>query len=149
MIDRDISRRFWDERAREADDPRAVTLEKESAASVAREVALYQQWLFRRLPEFGGRTDSIADIGCGNGDWTVPLARGAQRIFASDFSSGFAEHTRKRLEHEVPACRSTVACADAAELDFPFPLDLVVCGAVTQYMDDERSRDCSARSPRT
>lgn len=145
MIDRKLTQKFWDGRAAMADDPRAVTLERESAERVAREVALYQQWLFRRLDAAGASTARVADLGCGNGDWTVALARRAQRLFATDFTEGFLAHTGRRLRAVAPACEAELVRADLAEVELPGRFDLIVCGAVVQYLDDAEVEALLAR----
>ena len=78
-IDHQVNAQFWASRAGSMDtnDPRVVTLDRASPASVAREVTLYQQWMMRRLD--GKPLDTVIDLGCGNGDWTIMLARHARR----------------------------------------------------------------------
>lgn len=136
MVKRDIALRFWDRQSAHAADPRATTLDKGSAAAVAREVRIYQQWLFRRLDAAGAVTARVADLGCGNGDWTVILAQRAQHLLAVDFSPGFAAFTAERVRAEAPACAVEVQTADLATITLAGPFDLVVVGAVTQYLDD-------------
>ena len=62
-IDKAVSRRFWEGRTAAAADPRAVTLDRQSAASIAREVRLYQRWLWRRIGGPDARLGRVLDLG--------------------------------------------------------------------------------------
>src|SRR5215207_10076715 len=95
-IDKTISQRFWQRRTERSADPRSVTLDRQSTASVAREVRLYQRWMLRALEAAGVVPRRVLDLGCGNGDWTVMLAERAERLVAVDFAEGFVAHCRER-----------------------------------------------------
>jgi SAM-dependent methyltransferase len=136
-IDKAISQRFWEQRTEGSADPRSVTLDRQSAASVAREVQLYQRWMLRALAAAGATPRRVLDLGCGNGDWTVMLAGRAERLVAVDFTAGFVAHCRDRLRAAGLDGRATVIQHDAGTYEPEGPLDLVVAGAVTQYLSDD------------
>ena len=127
-----------------ARDPRSVTLDRESAARVARQVRVYQSWAFRELERHGVRWDSVADIGCGNGDWTVELAARSWRLLAVDFTAEFVDTCRRRVE-TVHACEARFAVSDLSSFEFDEACDLVTAGAVTQYLDDREVHALLAR----
>lgn len=134
-IDRAVSKEFWDSRALLASDPRSVTLDRQAAWSMRFEVRLYQGWLLRRLPR--RRARQTVDLGCGNGDWTRVLAGRSDRILAVDFSDGMVEACRRQLASSGHLERSCFVCGDVSEVMLP-ESDLVIAGAVTQYLTDER-----------
>ena len=139
-IDLAINQRFWQERVAGMDpaDPRVVTLDTESQASVAREVQLYQRWLLRRLDQRRAATGTVYDLGCGNGDWTVVLAGRYDRTIAVDLTEGLLAATRARLEREAPGKAIATVCSDIAAVPLDEPSDLIVLGAVTQYLGDDQ-----------
>lgn len=150
-VDAAQNHRFWQARATamERADPRSVTLDRDSASRVAREVQRYQRWMFRHLEQRGASFDEIVDLGCGNGDWTVALAARARRLTAVDFTEPFLELVRQRLA-ELPADRPRPAeleltCADLGSYAFSRPCDLVVAGAVLQYLGDAELAGLLAR----
>ncbi len=136
-IDKAVSRRFWQERTEGSADPRSVTLDRQSAASVAREVRLYQRWMERALEAAGVTPRRVLDLGCGNGDWTVMLAERAERLVAVDLADGFVAHCRERLRAAGLDGRATVVQHDAGSYEPDGPFDLIVAGAVTQYLSDD------------
>jgi SAM-dependent methyltransferase len=144
-IDKTISQRFWQQRTGGSADPRSVTLDRQSAASVAREVQLYQRWMLRALEAAGVVPRRVLDLGCGNGDWTVMLAARAERLVAVDFADGFVAHCRERLRAAGLDAHATVLQHDAGTYEPQGPLDLIVAGAVTQYLPDA---DVAALLPR-
>lgn len=154
-IDLDRNQRFWQARATAMDraDPRSVTLDRDSAASVAREVQRYQRWMFRHLERRGASFDEVVDLGCGNGDWTVALAARARRLTAVDFTEPFLELVRQRLASLSHSAELELVRADLGSYSFQRPCDLVVAGAVLQYIGDAElaallTRARSALSPR-
>jgi protein-L-isoaspartate O-methyltransferase len=136
-IDKAISQRFWEQRTAGSADPRSVTLDRQSAASVAREVQLYQRWMLRALAAAGVTPRRVLDLGCGNGDWTVMLAGRAERLVAVDFTEGFVTHCRERLRAIGLDDRATVVQHDVGTYEPEGPYDLIVAGAVTQYLSDD------------
>lgn len=136
-LDRKVVQEFWEERANQADDPRSVTLDRSTPRSVQSEVDLYRRWLMRELEREKIEPRSVADLGCGNGDWTIPLAQSAERIFATDIADGFVAHVEARLRAEAPRCAATVRQADIATVELPGTFDLIVLGSVTQYVEDD------------
>ena len=148
-IDRDVSRAFWDQRSADAGDPRSVTLDDRDAPERARrEVRLYQAWLQRQLRRLDVAPRAVADLGCGNGDWTVWFAGFAERLLAVDFSEGFVAHVRGRLANATVGDLD-VRQADMVGFELPAGWDLVVAGAVTQYLDDDVVESLLARIARS
>jgi ubiquinone/menaquinone biosynthesis C-methylase UbiE len=92
--------------------------------------------MFRGLAELGADPRVVADLGCGNGDWTVVLAARTERLFTCDFTASFLEHTRARIDRLPEHAEMTYAETDLKQVDLPAALDLVVAGAVFQYVDD-------------
>lgn len=150
-VDAAQNQRFWQARATamEGADPRSVTLDRDSAARVAREVQRYQRWMFRHLERRGASFEEIVDLGCGNGDWTVALAARARRLTAVDFTEPFLELVRQRLaglQGSLPAgLELEFTCADLGGYTFARPCDLVVAGAVLQYVGDAEIAGLLAR----
>lgn len=139
VVDAAQNQRFWQARADAMDrsDPRSVTLDRDSAASVAREVQRYQRWMFRHLDRRGASFEDVVDLGCGNGDWTVALAARAGRLIAVDFTEPFLDLVRQRLAALPLTAELDFVCADLAGYHFQRPADLVVAGAVLQYVSDD------------
>lgn len=148
-VDAEQNQRFWQARADAMDrsDPRSVTLDRDSASSVAREVQRYQRWMFRHLDRRAAKQgdghathaatfDDVVDLGCGNGDWTVALAARARRLTAVDFTEPFLDLVRQRLAALPLTAELDFVCADLAGYQFQRPADLVVAGAVLQYVGD-------------
>ena len=137
-IDQQVNRRFWSQRALAGHtDPRTVTLDSWSAAHARRHVGRQQRWMLRRLDIHGCRFDSIADLGCGLGDWTIVLARRARRLLAVDLAQGFVDVVRARVEQSGAPVDAMFVCSHLASVRLPTELDLVVFGAVVQYLDDD------------
>jgi SAM-dependent methyltransferase len=136
-IDRNVSRRFWDAQAQAATDLRSVTLDRTPTFISRLELSLYQGWFEKRFAALGVRSGLIADVGCGNGQWTVLFARLAEKVVAFDFTEGFLADCRRRLEAAGLADKVELVCSDAVHADLPPGTDLVVCGAVTQYLSDD------------
>jgi SAM-dependent methyltransferase len=136
-IDKAISRRFWERRTEGSADPRSVTLDRESPASVAREVRLYQRWMLREIEAAGVTPRRVLDLGCGNGDWTVMLAERAERLVAVDFTEGFVTYCSERLRAAGLGDRASVVQQDVSSYEPDAPYDLIVAGAVTQYLSDD------------
>jgi len=137
MIDRNVTRKWWGQRALMAGDPRSVTLDKESAWWVGVNVRLYQRWLFRNLDEMGARPRLAVDLGCGNGDWTLVLAGKVERLVAVDFTQGFLDAVEQRIAGAWLSQSVSFVLSDAAAFEFPAGCELIVLGAVVQYLDDD------------
>jgi predicted TPR repeat methyltransferase len=105
--------------------------------------------MFRHLERRGARFDEIVDLGCGNGDWTVALAARARRLTAVDFTEPFLELVRQRLAGlpRAPGAELELelTCADLGSYTFARPCDLVVAGAVLQYLGDAELAGLLAR----
>lgn len=146
VIDRRVARAFWQQRSAGAADPRSVTLDRAIPSVLSRwEVRLYQDWFSRELLRHRSRIGLAVDLGCGNGQWTEVLARLSDRLVAFDFSPGFVAACRARLERAGLGARTEVSCADVATAPLPRGADLVVAGAVTQYLGDAEASELVAR----
>lgn len=145
-IDRTISRRFWERRGALADDPRATTLDPEPGWWVRYNVRLYQHWLLRHLALWGSSWGRVVDLGCGNGDWTLVLARRADSVIAVDFSASLLQAAERRLGARGAAAKVSFVHSDAASFEFPADCDLIVLGAVLQYLEDPEVEDVVRRA---
>jgi SAM-dependent methyltransferase len=152
QVDHKITRRFWQGRAAycrtRADDPRLVTLSRTPSWLNRIEVSLYQAWLRRGLAALGGqwpRWRLGLDLGCGNGEWTVVLAEHTDRVLAVDFSPGFAAACRLRLDATKHGAAVSVVTADITEAELPRDCDVVMAGAVLQYLGDDDAKALLAR----
>jgi len=134
-IDRAVCKEFWDGRALTANDPRSVTLDRQAAWTMRFEVSLYQGWLLRRLPRT--RLNHTVDLGCGNGDWTLVLARRSERILAVDFSEAMLAACRDQLANNGQLEGAEFVCGDVSEVAIPAS-EVVIAGAVSQYLTDDR-----------
>lgn len=112
-----------------------MTLDTQSAAWVGRRLRTYQSWMFHEIARHGVRWDSVVDLGCGNGDWTVELAARSRELVVVDFTPEFLEHCQRRLASTRTGQVKFVE-ADLARFEFDRSCDLVCAGAVTQYLDD-------------
>jgi SAM-dependent methyltransferase len=144
-IDRSISRRFWEKRGALAGDARATTLDREPGWWVRYTVRLYQNFLLRHLEAWGTPWGKVVDLGCGNGDWTVMLAERGREVIASDFSESLLESVRRRLDARG-ATNVTYVHGDAAGFEFPPDCDVIVLGAVLQYLEDAECHAVIARA---
>lgn len=136
-LDRTLVRNFWQKRAASAQDPRSVTLSRRSQRMAAQSVALYQGWMLRKLELLGCSFERVADLGCGNGDWTVMLAARARTLYAVDGTAEFVEFCRKRLAALSAKVDAQVERAELGSIVLPGQYDLIVCGAVVQYLNED------------
>ncbi len=134
-IDRSISRKFWEKRGKLDGDARATTLDTEPSWWVRYTVRLYQNFLLRHVDQWGIQWGKVIDLGCGNGDWTVMLADRAREVVAVDFSESLLDQVRRRVDAKG-AKHVTLVHGDAAGFEFPAGCDLIVLGAVLQYLED-------------
>ncbi len=147
-IDRNISRKFWEQRGALADDARSTTLDSEPGWWVRYNVRLYQHWLLRHLDAGSAPWGQVIDVGCGNGDWTAVLAQRATNVVAVDFSQSLLSAVERRLGARGLADNVTFVHSDAAAFEFPPDCDLIVLGAVLQYLDDRETEDVVNRAAR-
>lgn len=81
---------------------------------------------------------TIADVGCGTGYFTIPLARylSSGAVYGLDVSAEMLKHLSKKLrDNEI----SNVKLVQCSELDFPLPkksLDGVLMAFVLHEQDD-------------
>lgn len=144
-IDRAIARRFWEKRGAMAGDARATTLDSEPGWWVRYTVRLYQNFLLRHLEQWGTPWGKVVDLGCGNGDWTVMLAERGREVIAVDFSQSLLDSVQRRLESKGHK-HVTYVHGDAAGFEFPPGCDLIVLGAVLQYLEDAECHAVIARA---
>ncbi len=96
---------------------------------------MYLGWLLRRLTLHQDAPGVTVDLGCGNGTWTVVLARGARRIIAVDVSGDMLAECSRRLIEAGFQDRASFIESDLSQVELP-PCDLVVAGAVVHYLSD-------------
>lgn len=77
--------------------------------------------------------ESLLDVGCGNGAYTMPMARRFDRVEAIDVVKGHLEEFRAA----DPAANITVRLLDAADLDYPdATFDVVTMIEVLEHVAD-------------
>lgn len=155
-----IIAQYWEKRAREAADPRSTTLARLPESWVRLGVRSSQAWTWAWLERLAPGRRHALDLGCGNGDWTLPLARRFSHVTAVDACEGFVQHVRRRC-HQARLSNVTCRQADLVTDDLGFGLDpsanpdpgaaaparlaarersrsdVAVLGAVSQYLTDE------------
>lgn len=112
---------------------RAPTTRVKTAADLGRTVAMVVGIAEYHL-ERPIRT--VLDIGCGEGRWRAPLLRLRPKlaylgIDGSEWAVGRWGRRRNLLRWDL---------ADLDRFELPFPVDLVVCHDVIQYLDDDVAR---------
>ena len=79
---------------------------------------------------------SVVDIGCGSGQYSIPLARrGAARVVGVDFAPGMLELARKYAESASVADRCEFVEADFWKFEAAQPFDYAVIMGVMDYID--------------
>lgn len=99
--------------------------------------ALMQGFLraFDRLAAQAGTAGRALEIGCGEGELSMRLARAGWQVSACDIAEAAVEEARVRITASgldiALACRDIASCRDA----YP-PQDLLVCCEVLEHLDD-------------
>jgi 2-polyprenyl-3-methyl-5-hydroxy-6-metoxy-1,4-benzoquinol methylase len=99
--------------------------------------ALMQGFLrsFDALAARAGTPGQALEIGCGEGELSMRLARTGWRVQGCDIAEAAVDEARARIAAaglDIPvACRDIAACREA----YP-PQDLVVCCEVLEHLDD-------------
>jgi trans-aconitate methyltransferase len=133
VIDDNVARDYWIDRARAFDGPAAVHPDSRWLRYDAWTRRMLQTWTLARVRALAPRYRRAADLGCGYGDWTERFAQLADEIHACDIAPELAAATQRRLVHHRAA---RVECADIRSFDLPRRLDLVYAGAVFMYLSD-------------
>lgn len=103
--------------------------------------------IFRRLAHDPARTlgpfvrpgDTVLDIGCGPGFFTIPLARlvgETGRVVAVDIQSGMLDRTRRRAEKAGLAARIRLVKADETGLHLEGAADLALVFWMAHEVED-------------
>ncbi len=87
------------------------------AVTLTEDVPLY-------LDVLSDRPHSVAEIGCGTGRITIPLAQAGHRVFAADISPHMVSLTRAKLAAEPEAIQNLVTLAVGDMLRIPLPDDI-------------------------
>ena len=84
---------------------------------------------------------SILDVGCGDGEMSLRLARAGHAVLGIDPSPGMLEIAHMRLEKEPVevAGRMTFSQGDLFTLDLNDEFDCVCCHGVLMYLPESRS----------
>lgn len=90
--------------------------------------------IFAALEDLVGREDVLLDAGCGTGQYTLPLARRAQRVVALDPSSSMLDYLRRRLADERVANVEVRHGRVPDDLDHHQAFDGVVMIGVLNYV---------------
>lgn len=80
----------------------------------------YVQWHFSRLPR---PVRSVAELGCGTGSLTRPLAQRGYLMTGIDLSPDMLSQAQQKCEG-LPV---TLVCQDMNRLSLPAPVDAVIC----------------------
>ncbi|MGF1513565.1 MAG: class I SAM-dependent methyltransferase [Elainellaceae cyanobacterium] len=90
----------------------------------------YNRWIFSQIRPFLG--DEVLEVGCGNGNFSVLLAKRCDRLVALDLDDDYVEMTRARLK----GCSHVkVMAADATALDSPHTFNSVVMLDVLEHIE--------------
>jgi len=75
-----------------------------------------------------GTSGGVAEVGCGTGRITIPLARSGLHVFATDISEGMIQVATRKLVKEARCVQSRVCfiVADMAELDAAPVVDAIL-----------------------
>lgn len=81
---------------------------------------------------------SVVDLGCGNGQLSLPLARGGARVLAVDISPRMIETVRQKASQEGVSVETAVSPAQELSMD-EGSVDLVVSNYAMHHLyDDEK-----------
>jgi trans-aconitate methyltransferase len=126
----------------------AVQTVKWNAANYAANSAVQQSWALELIAGLHLRGDEhILDLGCGDGKITAELAQAVPRgaVTGADASAEMIAFARQKF----PAAKISnlkFEIADARELRFPKPFDLVFSNAALHWVDDHQAILCGAAS---
>lgn len=97
--------------------------------------------VFADLCERLNERASILDVGCGDGEMSLRLARAGHTVLGIDPSPGMLEFAHLRLEKEPAevAGRMTFSQGDLFALDLNDEFDCVCCHGVLMYLSESRS----------
>ena len=80
----------------------------------------------------------VVDLGCGDGLFTVSLARTAKRVYAIDIDAAVLDRARARVAAAGPTdCEFVVADAMAADAVVPEPVDYVLLANTFHGVPDQ------------
>ncbi len=75
----------------------------------------------------GRKAETIADIGCGTGSMTLPLARRGYRVIGVDLSGEMLNVAYQRAVDLAAGCDVQFVMQDMTALDLGSPVDAIVC----------------------
>ena len=108
-----------------------------SATGLPYSVQEMQAWVRETLSRLNVLPhESILDIGCGTGLLLFPLMNDCQRYTGTDFSSNALAYIRKHIP-PLKAHKVKLIQANADELVFDKPFNLVILNSVVQYFSSE------------
>ncbi len=88
----------------------------------------YEEWadyLEEILRRFSSPTEYIADLACGTGNTTLPLAARGYRVYGVDIAPAMLKRARRKAKEK--GLEPQFLQQDIRELSLPRPVDLVTC----------------------
>jgi SAM-dependent methyltransferase len=96
----------------------------------------FTDWVFQRIEKYLGQ--SIIEIGCGLGTYTLPMARQGRHIVALDLHQPYVDQLRQRLG-DATNVEALQGDALTVDLDRHAPVDTVVLLDVLEHLGDEQA----------
>jgi len=101
------------------------------------------------MARFGYKAEKVADLACGTGNTTLPLARRGYRTFGVDIAGEMLVVAREKAA--VENLMVDFLCADIRDFCLPHPVDLITCfhdglNYLTEYGDLVKTFHCAGEN---
>ena len=97
----------------------------------------YNNWIFEQIKPYLG--NSVLEVGCGNGNFTVFLAKECSSVMGIDLDSEYVELARTRLQQKTLAQKTEINIiqGDVLELDTDQRFDAIALLDVLEHIEDD------------